>query len=79
MPVSATVASQELLRPSPKSRSPCEVFSADEGGIAVPRDPHSRLQCRSSSRFTGDTQWSSGKGACSQAAAASMSGSLVDS
>jgi hypothetical protein len=33
MPVSATLASQELLRPSPKSRS--SVFSADEGGVAA--------------------------------------------
>jgi hypothetical protein len=35
MPVSATLSSQELLRPSPKSCSLCEVFSADEGGISV--------------------------------------------
>jgi hypothetical protein len=45
------------------------------GHICVPTDPHSCLQCRSSSQFTGDTQWSSGEGAHSQAAAASMSGS----
>jgi hypothetical protein len=32
------LASQELLRPSPKSRSPCNVFSANEGGIAVPQE-----------------------------------------
>jgi hypothetical protein len=37
MPVSTTLASQELLRPSPKSHSPCEVFSADEGGVSVPQ------------------------------------------
>jgi hypothetical protein len=46
-----------------------------EGCIFAPGDPHSHLQCRSSSRFTGETQWSSGEGACSQAAAASTSGS----
>jgi hypothetical protein len=49
------------------------------GRSCTPGDPHSHLQCRSSSWFTGDTQWSSGEGACSQAVAASMSGSWVDS
>jgi hypothetical protein len=47
--VSATLASQELLRPSPKSHSPCDVFSADEGGIAHPRG-FSQPPC---SQFTG--------------------------
>jgi hypothetical protein len=37
MPVSATLASQELLRPSPKSRSLCDVFSADERGVSLPQ------------------------------------------
>jgi hypothetical protein len=37
MPVSTTVASQELLRLSPKSHSPCDVFSANEGGVAAPQ------------------------------------------
>jgi hypothetical protein len=49
------------------------------GHSCTPGDPHSHLQCRASSQFTGDTQWSSGEGACSQAAAASMSGSQGDS
>jgi hypothetical protein len=31
MPVSTTLASQELLRPSLKSCSPCDIFSANEG------------------------------------------------
>jgi hypothetical protein len=76
MPVSTTLASRELLRPSPKPRSPCHVFLADEGVCScAPGDPHSCLQCRSSSRFTRDTQWSSGEGARSQAVAASVSGS----
>jgi hypothetical protein len=37
MPVSATLASQELLRPSPKSRSLWDVFSANEGVISMPQ------------------------------------------
>jgi hypothetical protein len=37
MPVSATLASQELLRPSPKSCSLCDIFLANEWGIAVPQ------------------------------------------
>jgi hypothetical protein len=37
MPVSTTLASQELLRPSPKSCSLCAIFSAPEWGIAVPQ------------------------------------------
>jgi hypothetical protein len=49
------------------------------GRSYAPGDPHSRLQCRSSSRFTGDTQWSSGEGARSQAAIASTSGPGGDS
>jgi hypothetical protein len=40
MPVSTTLASQELLRPSPKSCSPCDIFSADEGGIGAPQGIH---------------------------------------
>jgi hypothetical protein len=36
MPVSATLASQELLRSSPKSCSLCDVISAVEGDEAVP-------------------------------------------
>jgi hypothetical protein len=37
MPVSVTLASQELLIPSPKSCSLCDVFSADEGDLAAPQ------------------------------------------
>jgi hypothetical protein len=37
MPGCTTLASQELLRPSPKSCSPCDIFSADEGGVAAPQ------------------------------------------
>jgi hypothetical protein len=37
MPVSVTLASQELLTPSPKFHSLCDIFSADEEGIAVPQ------------------------------------------
>jgi hypothetical protein len=37
MPVSATLASQELLRPSPRSHSLCDVFSANEGDEAAPQ------------------------------------------
>jgi hypothetical protein len=76
MPVSTTLASQGLLRPSPKSCSPCNIFSANS---CTPGDPHNRLQGRSSSQFTGNTQWSLGEGACSQVAAAYTSGSRVDS
>jgi hypothetical protein len=36
-PVPATLASQESLRPSPKSRSPCDIFSVDGGGVTVPQ------------------------------------------
>jgi hypothetical protein len=49
MPVSSTLASQELLRPSPKSCSPCKVFSANEGGTSVPQGIlTAAFQCRSS-------------------------------
>jgi hypothetical protein len=37
MPVSATLASWELLISSPKSCSPCEVFSVDDRGVAAPQ------------------------------------------
>jgi hypothetical protein len=75
MPDSATLASQELLRPSPKSRSPCDVFSADEGGIAAPQGILTAVfSAGPVSRFTSDTQWWSGEEACSQEAAASTSG-----
>jgi hypothetical protein len=74
--VSATLASQGLLRPSPKSRSPCNVFSADEGGLAVPQGVlTAAFSAGPVSRFTGNTQWLLGEGACSQVAAASTSGS----
>jgi hypothetical protein len=53
-----------------------QISLTNEGGRScAPGDPHSGLWCRSSSRFTGDTQWSSGEGALSQAVAASTSGS----
>jgi hypothetical protein len=35
MPVSTILASQELLRPSHKSLSPCDIFSANEEGVAA--------------------------------------------
>jgi hypothetical protein len=75
MPVSVTLASQELLRPYPKSCSPWEVFSADEGGIAVPQGIlTAAFNAGPVSRFTGDAQWLWGEGARSQVAAASTSG-----
>jgi hypothetical protein len=33
--VSASLASQELLGPFPKSHSPCNIFSANEGGVSA--------------------------------------------
>jgi hypothetical protein len=79
MPVSATLASQEFTQDFPKPRSPCDVFSADEGsseellGILTGESSLPLSVARQVSRFTGDIQWSSGKGACSQAVVASMS------
>jgi hypothetical protein len=75
MPVSTTLTSQESLRPSPKSRSLSDVFSADEGDVAAPqRILTAAFSAGPVSQFTGNTQWSSGEGACSQVAAASTSG-----
>jgi hypothetical protein len=37
MPFFTTIASQKLLRPSPKSRSPCNIFSTNEGGVSAPQ------------------------------------------
>jgi hypothetical protein len=72
MPVSATLAS--FTQTSPKSRSPCDAFSADEGGVAVPqRILTATFSAGPVSRFTSHTQWSLGEGAHSQAAAISMS------
>jgi hypothetical protein len=79
MPVSATLASQELLRPSSKSRSCAfevrRLVSQWERLICTPGDPHSHLQCKSSFTVHQPIPWSSGEGARSQAAAASTSGS----
>jgi hypothetical protein len=74
MPVSVTLASQELLRPSPKSRSPCDVFSANEGDEVVPQGIlTAAFSTDPVLRFTGDIQWLLGERAHSQAAAASTS------
>jgi hypothetical protein len=62
MPVSATLVSQRLLRPSPKSCSPCVTFSADEGGVAVPQGILTAFSAGSVLWFAGDTQWSWGEG-----------------
>jgi hypothetical protein len=63
MPVSATLASQGLLRPSPKSHSPCDAFWANEEGIAVPQGIlTATFSAGSVSWFAGDTQWLSGEG-----------------
>jgi hypothetical protein len=74
MPVSATLASQELLRPSPQSCSLCNAFSANEGDVAAPQGIlTAAFSAGPASQFTSDTQWSSGEEACSQVAASSMS------
>jgi hypothetical protein len=57
----------------PKVSLTMDVFSANEGVIAVPQGILT-ADFGSGPRFTGDTQWSSGEGACSQAVAASTSG-----
>jgi hypothetical protein len=52
-----------LLRPSPKSRSPCDAFSADEGGIAVPQGILTAMfSAGPVSQFASDTQWWLGEG-----------------
>jgi hypothetical protein len=64
MPVSSTLASQELLRLAPKSRSPWAIFSADEGGIAAPQGIlTATFSAGLVSRFTSNSQWSLGEGA----------------
>jgi hypothetical protein len=80
MPVSATLASQELLRLSPKSRSPRDVFSANEGGgVAAPQGILTAFSAGPGhgSLATPSGPW--GEGTCSQTAAASTSESQGDS
>jgi hypothetical protein len=79
MPVCATLASQELLRHSP-SLTHCVTSSQLVGGISVPQGIlTASFSAGSVSGFTGDTQWWSREGVCSQAAPATTSGSRMDS
>jgi hypothetical protein len=63
-----------LLRPSPKSRSPWDAFSAHEGGVAVPQGIlTAAFSVGPVLRFAGNTQWSLGEGARSHAEGTSTS------